>query len=335
MKKKIIYSSAFLTAILSATTVLAGGPEIIPVQPDYFTGFFVGGTGGVHETIFNINASTNIDAFDSTVFDDVAGTGAFTTGPSYTSLNGANGVWGGFGGVQGGLGVTVQHVYYLGVLGFGEWGKQSNSATTTNSAPGSFEYKEDKDNVDNAYNSLSNNTTLTQKTTVSYQDDYGVIFKPGLLLTPTIMVFGEVGAMWANLKVQNTATYNVNGFANDVDAGGITDQNTITGSATGSSSSGSQTKTGLVVGGGFETFILPGYFGNRVTAGVDYRYANFGHVTTTTNVAGFETTQYQDSDSDTKHTFNSQITGTTSATASASLSTLNGFVNVYFGNSLL
>ncbi len=124
-------------------------------------------------------------------------------------------------------------------------------------------------------------------TTVELSNDYGVYFKPGYLLSPTILVYGKFGAIWANEKITNTAQYNqnlTNVFIQQdpfADLGSITEQ----GAASGSSSN-NKTKLAFLLGGGVESFIFPQWFNNHVTLSADYTWANFGHVTTTTTISG-------------------------------------------------
>ncbi len=334
MKKKIIYSSAFLTAILSATTVLAGGPEIIPVQPDYFTGFFVGGTGSVHEATFDADQSTNIDPYTFT--SGVVGIGVASTrfrlssGPVSVGNSVDGGSWDGYGGVQGGLGITVAHQYYLGVAGFGEWGNQNHSSSNFSNVPVTVATTSVSGLI---AGSIVENTTLSSTTKVQMNNDYGIFFKPGLLLTPTVMVYGKLGAVWANEKISNTASYDASLMATaagifDIPLGSVMTDGTISGS-----SSTQRTKTAFLLGGGVESFVFPAWFGNHVTVSADYSWANFGHVTTTTPIDGVVNVSTNPVSSTTPSSF--VVTGQTSATAASTLSIFQGAVNVYFGNTIL
>ncbi len=331
MKKKIIYSSA-LTAILSVTTVLAGGPEIIPVIPDYFTGFFVGPVGGVTQTLFDVNASTSMDPVTLSVFNDADPTpmfGHLTVDPSYSSITTNGGTFDGFVGVEGGLGITVAHQYYLGVNGFGEWGKSTSQQNGFATLGSDWMFPA---NTSNEFTTPGLQGSVQQTVTTEFSNKYGVFFKPGWLVTPTTMVFGEIGGMWANVKVTNSVNYSFDGSVSDVDPGGVAgDINDVTGSALGTSDSGNKTKTALLLGVGFETFVFPQWFGTHLTLGADYRYANFGSVETDTNVTGTATRKFRDSNA-TLADETVVVNGTSSAQASVKVSEFNGFAHFYFGN---
>ena len=325
--KKGIYSSA-LTAILSvcATTVFAGGPEIIEITPDYFTGFFVGGTGSLHVSTFNVNSSTSINA--STVRIIIGELPAIpvvtTSGPSFTTNSNNGASYDGYGGIQGGLGITLLHQYYLGVLGFGEWGKTTAVNNSVSNKNVGFA-------ITGTTNIDTGQATTTQTVTSKLDNDYGVVFKPGYLITPNTMVYGEIGAVWANLEVTNNVSNSINGVYIDV-----ADKNIISGFASGSSSN-EQTKTALLLGLGFETFVFPEWFSHHVTVGAEYKFANFGHVTTTTTLSGTLTNRYTDTGTAgiPTQTFSAPVTGTISANASAKINTFAGFINVYFGREWL
>ncbi len=99
--------------MLSVTGVLAGGPENIPVMPDYFTGFFIGGAGSLHVATFDVDASTTVDPLTlSGTFPDLIQVSA-SSGTVYTSSEPGGGSGDGFGGVQGGLEITIAHQFYL------------------------------------------------------------------------------------------------------------------------------------------------------------------------------------------------------------------------------
>lgn len=331
MKKKIIILSSALTAILSAGTVFAGGPDIIPIIPDYFTGLFVGPIGGVTQTLWKVNASTSIDQ-SSIVTANADGTpGVAAFGPGYYATSNGAGTFDGFVGLDGGLGITIAHQYYVGVAGFGEWGKSTSTTFIQSNQNGGFAVA-DVPAATTA--SITNQQTAFQQTiTTMFKDKYGVYFKPGYLVTPTTLVFGEVGGLWANLKVTDTADYSTRATVTTTDVipddVTVTVTNNLSGSGSGSSSSGYKTKTALLLGAGFETFVLPQWFGTHVTVGADYKYANFGHVTTSTPVTG---TLSNSTNSAVFSPASTGIAGSTSATAAVKISEFNGFAHVYFGN---
>lgn len=343
MQKKVIILSA-ITAMLAVSTVFAGGTEIIPIIPNYFTGFFIGGTGSLHEAGFDANVSTTINPFtvSAVIPNNVAPIPVTaSSGVVYTSNNPKGTSWDGFGGVQGGLGITVWNQLYLGVVGFGEWGKQTSSSSTNVNVPLNTLVAAGEARSDDFVG--SSNTTVSTTTKVELSNDYGVYFKPGYLLTPTIMVYGKLGVIWATEKVTNSVQYNLNQTSSaevpnppntPIIVASVTEQ----GTATGSSDSGNQTKTAFLLGGGVESFIFPQWFNHHVTLSADYSWANFGHVTTTTNVTGSATGVFIQTNSvtPTPPTTNSTpISGKTSATAAAMLNVLQGAVNFYFGNTLL
>lgn len=256
MKKKLIYSSA-LAALLSASSIaLAGGPEIIPIE-DYFSGFYVGGTGSVHHADMDSSSQVNLT---QNVPLNVA-TPLFVPGTILSSDTDGGSV-DGYGGVQGGFGWTFNHVWYLGIQGFGDFGQQKSTATS-NSTPISFV---------SSFRDVNDTATVNTSTTVQIQNDYGVAGKLGYVVAPTTMVYGKIGASWANIKVSNSTTA-VNNF-NVTNGLGTTFVNVNT-VATGSSSS-SNTSAGLLLGIGAEHFI----YQDIVSLNVEYDYTNYGTVNT-------------------------------------------------------
>lgn len=265
MKKKIIYSSVLVTLMSASSIALAGGPEIVP-EPDYFNGFYVGGIGGVHHNLFNGSSQVNLTDPISLNFLDV---GLFVLAEPETLVNNdiGGGQFDGYGGVQGGYGTVFNHEFYVGLQGFGEWGTSSETASNTisgalNNIPIIF-----PDEVSNAVGSLNSSTTM------KISNDYGISGKLGWVVAPRSMIYGKVGASWANIKVSNTTTGNIS-IQNPLSA------TTLNLSA---SSSNEQTQIGLLLGIGFEQFI----YHDIISANVEFDHTNYGHVNTTTpNLAG-------------------------------------------------
>ncbi len=269
MKKKIIYSSA-LAALLSASSIaLAGGPEFIPVE-DYFSGFYIGGTGALHHADMEGSTTTN--------FAGLTVTGPFgvvTTIPAQTlAMNDLSGrSLDGYGGIQGGFGWTFNHQWYLGIIGFGEFGKQSSSQSTNKTLV----------NFDAFNGTFTNLTTANTNLHIQVESNYGVAAKLGWVVAPRTMVYGKVGASWANIEVDESSS-----AANDftISAIGVPLFND-TAQITNPGSSGEQTKLGLLLGIGFEQFVYQDF----VSVNVEYDYVNYGSVNTNPTVLTFTNTQ--------------------------------------------
>lgn len=308
MKKKMIYSSA-LAALLSASSIaLAGGPEIVPVE-DYFSGFYIGGTGSLHHATLDGSSSVDFIGDDPAVNPLAA---VLVPGTLFSAeLNG--GSVDGYGGVQGGFGWTFNHVWYLGVQGFGEWGQQSDTSTS------------DSKLVD--FNILGIDTdvaTATSTTQVKISNDYGVAAKFGYVVAPRTLVYGKVGASWADIQVNNTATV-VNDF--NILPPVVENVHSV---ATASSSS-SDNKIGLLLGIGFEQFVWE----DLVSVNVEYDYVNYGTVSTgptplilnsTTTVLGVVVPPDAD---DLPADFQTALT--TQANGSATVNAILAGINFYFG----
>ncbi len=58
-KKTILSSSVFVASLLTASAVFAGGPEVI-VIPDYFSGFYIGGTVAGHHASLHENSTLTL-----------------------------------------------------------------------------------------------------------------------------------------------------------------------------------------------------------------------------------------------------------------------------------
>lgn len=277
MKKKIIYSSVVLTALLSASSMaLAGGPEIIP-EPDYFSGLYVGGIGGVHHNTFTGTSLVELTDTD-TFFDILSETlpGVLNT----ASVNG--GGYAGYGGVQGGFGHVFNHMFYIGIQGWGEWGSTSETETHT-LAPSMIPAVTETD--DGTIIATQTATAASNSTTVKISNDYGLAAKLGWVVAPRSMIYGKVGASWANIKVTNSnSVYGaLNSLAFPVESDPVPFAATA---AAGSSVTQSDTKIGLLLGVGFEQFV----YQDIVSVNVEANYTNYGHVNTpAARVTGFGT----------------------------------------------
>jgi opacity protein-like surface antigen len=261
MKKKIIYSSA-LAALLSASSIaLAGGPEILPIE-DYFSGFYVGGTGALHHADFE--SSSTVVLTDPIVL----GGGLITTiiSPqtlSYQELNGKS--LDGYGGVQGGFGWTFNHVWYLGIQGFGEWGSNIDNTSTQKTLA----------RFDAFYGTVTDVATATQNINVKLAGNGGVAAKFGYVVEPRTLVYGKVGASWAKLTVSNTAV-----ISNDFDVSilgiPLVNVNTTISQFPNTNNTDEETKVGLLLGIGFEHFIWE----DILSVNFEYDYVNYGTVDT-------------------------------------------------------
>ena len=337
MKRKLLFASALIST-LAAASAWAGGPEVV-VEPDYFSGFFVGGTGAFHMAGFSggssavtPNAVSLIQTFPTTDAPvAVAVNQLFFPAGTLTSGNVTGNSYDGYYGAQGGAGKVFGHRWYTGFVAFGEWGTQTNtqvsagnfqnvSSIQVNEAPGGSVAAPPINT-----NNVNTNGTYQSSTTVKLSSDYGVAFKPGFLPAPKTMIYGKIGAVWANLQVTNT--FNGVSHSEIQNSGGITAY-TADGTLSGSSSDKDK-KIALLLGVGFEQFI----YKNFITVGMEYDYANYGHVSTSTPLQANEslsgTTTGMTAFADENTVDNA---GFAQASASARVSTLMGFINFYFGS---
>lgn len=325
MKRRLRVASA-LVGCLAAAAAFAGGPEIIQ-EPDYFSGFFVGGTGAFHMAGFGGSSS-------AVVADDLVGNFVaispegipFPFSQTFFSAGtlASNGIDGnsydGFYGVQGGVGKVFNHRWYAGFVGFGEWGTQSNTDVNT----ANF----------NKTNTLpllgigiTNSGSTTSSTTVKLSNDYGVAFKPGFLVAPRTMVYGKIGAVWAQLKVSNTVSSTSETKIVDTALPGSPTIYDAKGQL-GGSSSNEDNKIALLLGIGLEQFIYRDF----VTLNVEYDYANYGSVTTTTPLTGTGTVVAGGGVFPPFGGSTSFSGPTAQATANAKVGTLLAGLNFYFGS---
>lgn len=316
MKKKIIYSSALTALLCASSAALAGGPEII-VEPDYFSGFYVGGTGALHHALFDSTTTVNLS---EPVFLNFGGIipPIQILQPGTLATNDTDGrSLDGYGGIQGGWGKVFNHQWYLGIQGFGEWGTNSDTSNNTTSVlPVQV-------GILGNLITINNVPVATNSTTVKVENDYGVAAKLGYLVTPRTMVYGKIGASWAEIKVSNTTT-----LQNDlsVNAAGfqLLDVNTFSTA----SNSDSDTKVGLLLGIGFEQFV----YQDMVSINVEYDYVNYGSVDTgTSTLVGNTVITSPFVPGGLIAAFAAPSIVTTQASGDAKVGSLLGGINFYFG----
>ena len=314
MKKELIYSSALAMLLSASSVALAGGPELI-MPEDYFSGFFVGGTGAVHHVDFEGNSQTNLaDNFEraNTPISPIIPF-ILTPGGNLLSNTADGESVDGYGGVQGGFGWTFNHAWYLGVMGAGEWGNETSTSDTGPSTLVDFDF----------FNVLKDKATVSQSTTVRLSNNYNVAGKFGYVLpTGLTLFYGKVGASWADLRVSTTTTATNNFSLGIFSQCGITCINTT---ASGSTST-EENKTGLLLGLGVEQFVLPGV----VSVNLEYNYVNYGTVSTGP-VDLTATTSGNIFRRPFGPTTPRTIPVTTQASASAKVDTFLAGINFYFG----
>jgi len=169
MKKKLIRATA-LAALLSASAVFAGGPEMVIMAPSPFDGFYIGGDVSFHQTGFDIDG-------DATFFNQfVLGTPTFLL----ATQSGGDSTTDAYYGVRGGWGKVIMNRWYAGVEGFADFGNADGSITNT-LFPGQI---------------LS--ATLSNSGHIGSQ--YGVAARLGILLSPTTLGYAKLGAVWGDVK---------------------------------------------------------------------------------------------------------------------------------------
>lgn len=356
MKKKIIYSSV-LTALLSASSIaLAGGPEILP-EPDYFSGFYVGGIGGVHHTTFNGTSTVNLTQPVNILLPFVPPVTLVQAGTlNSTSVSGGD--YNGYGGVQGGFGKTFNHMYYVGVQGWGEWGSTSTTENQTitapfNGNPVNFAISRTTPSG-TTYRDIGSATvaaSATTSTTMKISNDYGVAAKLGWIVAPRSMLYGKIGASWASIETSNSLNVNASASTNfnhtRTTVDGVTDRNLniVTSNSVALSTgttSNTDTKAGLLLGVGFEQFV----YLDIVSLNVEYDYVNYGNVSTPpATLTGTSTASATVTNNTTGVVIFNNSTGPngnavttnvqSSATSDAKTSSLMAGINFYFGRDWL
>jgi opacity protein-like surface antigen len=328
MKKKMIYSSALATLLSVSSIALAGGIEIIPIE-DYFSGFYVGGMGGVHHVDFGANSKLKVQTATSpagTLNPEFIFTGplasVFSLVPGATlATNDVDGASvDGYGGIQGGFGWTFNHVWYVGVQGFGEWGTQNSTQSTETPIESDFGFFPPS--------SIEAISVLDTSTKTSITNDYGVVAKLGYVVAPKTLVYGKIGASWATIKVSNSAevvdSVNLNNGFNQTVA-----NSTIVES--GSSDRESSGKIGLVLGIGAEQFV----YQDIISVNIEYNYVNYGTVNTGPTQLFATQTTFTDTGSGSvvvgPEINNTPTALTTQASTNARVNSFLAGINFYFG----
>jgi opacity protein-like surface antigen len=258
MRKKIIYSAS-LAVLFGVSSAMAGGPEILPLE-DFFSGFYLGGNVSVHHTDFDLN--TSIDLTEPVPAVPPAIQPVLVPGNLLSFDDDGESV-DAYGGVQGGFGWTFMHRWYLGIQGFGDFGTAWDTVESE-SRPVSI----------NIANTIEDELNVENTTTVRLASDYGVAAKLGWVVAPMTMVYGKVGAIWANLKVSNTTS-----ATNDFEVnfpGTTTSAEFVTTDIQARSSSDDETKIGLLLAIGAEQFIYRDF----VSFYIEYSYTNYGGIQT-------------------------------------------------------
>lgn len=323
MKKKLIYSSA-LAALLSASTIaFAGAPEIIPIE-DYFSGFYVGGTGSVHHVDFDSDTSASLNQNVTLPASfGLLPVGTPLVAGTFLSLNTDGSSVDGYGGVQGGFGWTFNHVWYLGIQGFGEFG-QEKSTQTTNSTPVNTSLP--PTNVTTGFSDIE---TVSTSTTTKISNDYGVAAKLGYVVAPKTLVYAKVGPVWAKQTVSTSTTgqdvytsLNPCSFCNPTQ--------TITTSTVSGSTSASSSKTGIIAGIGAEQFV----YQDIVSLGIEYNYLSFPTINSTSG--NFSLNQTVNTSGSVNNTINNaSIPVTTTVSQNAGVDEFLVYINFYFGRNWL
>ncbi len=334
--KKTLILSALCFSLTFAIGANAGGADML-IPPDYFSGFYVGGTGAFHMAAFNGSSSTDTPtevAFTEnfTILEEpltnVSVNQTFFQAGNLISGNVNSNAFDGYFGVHGGVGKVFDHRWYTGFEGFGEWGSQNPSVTNN----ANFNNVSQLTLTTNSGTAVSASVPVSGNfqtaTSVKLTNDYGVVFRPGFLVAPQTLVYGKVGAIWANLRVSNSVTGTSNSSLNDSTSAAAYQAK----AALSGSSSNKDTKIALLLGLGLEQFI----YKNFITLGVEYNYANYGHVSTITAVNADEAVsgsvplgEGSANFSDGSRVYN---VGTTQACVNARVSTLLGSLNFYFGS---
>ncbi len=173
--------------------------------------------------------------------------------------------------------------------------------------------------------------TATTTTKTRLNNFYGGAAKLGWLPNPRTMFYGKIGAAWTNIKVSNTVSATtvstLQVFSEDRDHD-LRSTTTVSDTLNGSANE-SDTKVGIFAGIGAEQIV----WGDNVSVGVEWDYANFGSV----NVGPFaltRTIQTTTTDEDGRTTpspvreIPSAISS--SARGSANCSNILASVNYYF-----
>lgn len=190
MKKSLIFSTAF-SALLSASAVFAGGPEVIMMPESPFNGFYIGGDGSFHHTGFETSSNVNL-------VSNITG-GRFIFALPFSvplaTQSGGNTSTDGYYGVHGGWGKVFMNRWYAGIEGFADFGNADGSVTTT------------------VLPTINGGASITNSGHVG--TDWGVAARLGILLSPTTLGYAKLGAEWADVQSSISST-NFNQFVNPI-----------------------------------------------------------------------------------------------------------------------
>ncbi len=242
-----------------------------------------------------------------------------------------------YGGLQGGWGRVFNHHWYLGAVGFGEWGKQEANSQNVAVIPKQFLVVASNDEMPplpiNRVSIVSNNS-IGLSTNTEIKNDYGVAAKLGYLFTPSTLLYGKIGAEWADINISSS----VSGGANStISQTAISHSEIINSNVTLSgSNSNSKTNAALLLGIGMEQFV----YSNIVSLSLEYDYADFGSVSTSgpVNIHSVTTgsvTRQETTTPLTPQVEDASLANSLSASSDAKISTFLLGLNVYFGRNWL
>ncbi|MBS0350974.1 MAG: hypothetical protein JSR33_07305 [Proteobacteria bacterium] len=321
MKKKLIGSLLSFASYLTFTAALAGGPEVA-VEPEYFSGFYIGVTGGLHVATFD--GSSTVDAPEDVVIHTethtqkpyVRDTTVLSAGNLLNNDIGSSS-YDGYAGLHGGIGKTYNHRWYTGIDAFGEWGTQQDDENNSGTL----------NNLTVAHSTINGN--YSSATSVKISNTFGVDFKPGILISPTTLLYGKVGAVWADIKIHNSFSTTASAKIDTPFRGKeVVNSN---GNFSGQSDN-DDTKSALLLGVGCEQYIYKDW----ITFDVEYNYEDYGHISTSTDVEGGGSATIS------RHFYppvtadNTLISAVnTQATAHVKVSAIMAGFNFYFGTHLI
>ena len=192
MKEKIIRTSV-LTALLSASSLaLAGGPEVILPEPNYFNGFYLGGFGGVAHDTFE--GSSNVVLTEPVQSLNIFNPVTLHEAGNLNHSEFSGGDFNGYGGVRGGFGHQVQQLY-LGVDAWGAFGSSSETNTQTATVPFAQDVPLRPNRHEREASIFFNRAeSASTTTTMKIKDDAGVGARLGWIPFPRLLLYGKIGA---------------------------------------------------------------------------------------------------------------------------------------------
>lgn len=215
-----------------------------------FNGFYIGGgAGGAFLTAQENVTSQIIVDFPA----DTEGNRIRTTVP--TNLEASLRDNSAIGALYAGYGLDI-HYLYLGAEAF------VNFASYKLHNAGNFSTEQMLAINIQAY-SVANNWQVSTKLS---QSQYGLDFRPGVLIKPDMMLFGRVGFARAAMTATSNLAGNVDYFASRSESNNLIALNSST----------SINKTALRLGGGFEYHFSPKY-----SVRMDYIHVDYGKISTT------------------------------------------------------